>query len=109
MTRISGSANGRIAAVSPDNTTVGIVGLGDMGAAIASSIVRTFPLIAFDLRKEAVDKLVARGAKRAESVQAVAEQCEVAILLVVDDKQVNQVVGELRSEEHTSELQSRGH
>src|SRR6202040_2527556 len=92
---MTSSTRGRNAAVSPDNTTVGIVGLGDMGAAIASSIVRTFPLIAFDLRKEAVDKLVARGAKRAESVQALAEQCEVAILLVVDDKQVNQVVGEL--------------
>jgi 3-hydroxyisobutyrate dehydrogenase-like beta-hydroxyacid dehydrogenase len=77
------------------NTTVGIVGLGDMGAAIASSIVRTFPLIAFDLRKEAVDRLVALGAKRAESLQAVADQCEVIILVVVDDKQVNQVVSEL--------------
>ena len=95
MTKISGSANGRIAAVSADTATVGIVGLGDMGAAIASSIVRTFPLIAFDLRKEAVDKLVALGAKRAESVQALADQCEVIILVVVDDKQVNQVVSEL--------------
>src|SRR5882757_1720050 len=95
MTKISGSANRRSAAVSPDNTTIGIVGLGDMGAAIASSIVRTFPLIAFDLRKEAVDKLVALGAKRAESMQALADQCEVIILVVVDDKQVNQVVSEL--------------
>src|SRR5260370_41026408 len=77
MTKISGSANGRIAAVSPDNTTVGIVGLGDMGAAIASSIVRTFPLIAFDLRKEAVDKMVSFGAKRAESGQALADPAEV--------------------------------
>ena len=95
MTNMTDNAGGRIAAVSPENTTVGIVGLGDMGAAIASSIVRTFPLIAFDLRKEAVDKLVALGAKRAESVQALADQCEVIILVVVDDKQVNQVVSEL--------------
>src|SRR5260370_26624752 len=95
MTNMTGSAGGRIAAVSPENTSVGIVGLGDMGAAIASSIVRTFPLIAFDLRKEAVDKLVALGAKRAESVQALADRCEVIILVVVDDKQVNQVVSEL--------------
>jgi 3-hydroxyisobutyrate dehydrogenase len=75
--------------------TVGIIGLGDMGAAIASSVVRTFPVIAFDLRKEAVDKLVALGARRADSVQALADQCEVVILVVVDDKQVNHVVGEL--------------
>jgi 3-hydroxyisobutyrate dehydrogenase-like beta-hydroxyacid dehydrogenase len=95
MTKISDGANRRGAAISQDNTTVGIVGLGDMGAAIASSIVRTFPLIVFDLRKEAVDKLVALGAKRAESLQALADQCEVIILVVVDDKQVNQVVAEL--------------
>jgi 3-hydroxyisobutyrate dehydrogenase-like beta-hydroxyacid dehydrogenase len=76
-------------------TTVGIIGLGDMGAAIASSVVRTFPVIAFDLRKEAVDKLVALGARRADSVQTLADQCEIVILVVVDDKQVNHVVGEL--------------
>src|SRR6202047_4319480 len=92
---MTSSAKGRNAPVSPDNTTVGIVGLGDMGAAIASSIVRTFPVIAFDLRKEAVDKLIALGARRADSVQALADQCEVIVLVVVDDKQGNQVVSEL--------------
>jgi 3-hydroxyisobutyrate dehydrogenase len=95
MTQMTSSSEARIAEVSPENTTVGIVGLGDMGAAIASSIVRTFRLIAFDLRKEAVGKLVALGAKPADSVQAVADQCEVILLFVVDDKQVNQVVSEL--------------
>jgi 3-hydroxyisobutyrate dehydrogenase-like beta-hydroxyacid dehydrogenase len=95
MTKTMSSTGGRIAALAPENTTVGIVGLGDMGAAIARSIVRTFPLIAFDLRKEAVDKLVALGARRADSLQALAEQCEVILLVVVDDKQVNQVVSEL--------------
>jgi 3-hydroxyisobutyrate dehydrogenase len=89
------SAGAQTPAVSPENTTVGIVGLGDMGAAIASSIVRTFPLVAFDLRQEAVDKLVAQGAKRTESLQTLADQCEVVVLVVVDDKQVNQVVSEL--------------
>ena len=92
---MTSSTRGRNAGVSPDNTTVGIVGLGDMGAAIASSIVRTFPVIAFDLRKEAVDKLIALGARRADSVQALADQCEVIVLVVVDDKQVIQVVSEL--------------
>jgi 3-hydroxyisobutyrate dehydrogenase-like beta-hydroxyacid dehydrogenase len=95
MTKTMSSTGGRIAALAPENTTVGIVGLGDMGAAIARSIVRTFPLIAFDLRKEAVDKLVALGARRADSLQALAEQCEVILLVVVDDKQVNQVASEL--------------
>jgi 3-hydroxyisobutyrate dehydrogenase-like beta-hydroxyacid dehydrogenase len=92
---MTSSTVGRSAAVAPGNTTVGIVGLGDMGAAIASSTVRSFPVLAFDLRKEAVDKLVALGARRADSLQALVDQCEVIILVVVDDKQVNQIVTEL--------------
>ncbi len=84
-----------IAVVSPDNTIVGIVGLGDMGAAIAASIVRTFRVIAFDLRAQAIDKLVALGAQRASSLQALAGQCDVLIVVVLDDEQVMQVVGEL--------------
>jgi 3-hydroxyisobutyrate dehydrogenase len=92
---MTGSAVARITPVTPDNTTVGIVGLGDMGAAIASSIVRTFPLTAFDIRDEAVERLVVLGAKRAESLQALADRCEVILLVVVDDKQVNQIVNEL--------------
>jgi 3-hydroxyisobutyrate dehydrogenase-like beta-hydroxyacid dehydrogenase len=95
MTKTTGSSGEPSAQASPETTTVGLVGLGDMGAAIASAIVRTFPLVAFDLRKEAVDKLVALGASRAESVRALTDQCEVIVLVVVDDKQVNQVVGEL--------------
>lgn len=95
MTKMTSSSGGRSSAVAPDKTTVGIVGLGDMGAAIAGSAVRTFPVTAFDLRKEAVDKLVALGARRADSLQSLADQCEVIILVVVDDKQVNQIVAEL--------------
>lgn len=94
MTKMT-STGGGSAAVAPDNTTVGIVGLGDMGAAIAGYAVRTFPLTVFDLRKEAVDKLVASGARRADSLQALADSCEVIILVVVDDKQVNQIVADL--------------
>jgi 3-hydroxyisobutyrate dehydrogenase-like beta-hydroxyacid dehydrogenase len=95
MINMTSRAGERIAAALPENTTVGIVGLGDMGAAIARSIVRTFPVIAFDLRKEAVDKLVALGARRADTVQALADQCEVILVIVVDDKQVNEVVSDL--------------
>jgi 3-hydroxyisobutyrate dehydrogenase len=85
----------KIAAVSAENTTVGIIGLGDMGAAIATSMLRTFPLLVSDLRKAAVDKLVALGARHADSLQALADRCEVVVLVVVDDKQVNQIVAEL--------------
>ena len=87
------SAGDLVAAASPDDTIVGIVGLGDMGAAIATSIVRSFRVIAFDLRAEAVDKLAALGVRRADSLEALAKQCDVMIVVVIDDGQVTQVVG----------------
>ena len=83
--------------VSPGNTVVGLVGLGDMGAAMAKSILRHFPLVAFDLRPEPVEKMVALGARRADSLQSVADQCEVVILVVLNDKQVKQVIGDILS------------
>jgi len=52
-------------------------------------------VIAFDLRAQAIDKLVAVGARRASCLQALAGQCDVLIVVVVDDEQVRQVVGEL--------------
>lgn len=74
--------------------TVGVVGIGDMGAGIASAVLRRYPLVASDLRKEAVDKIVAKGARRASSLEALADQCQVVIVVVVTDEQVRQVVDE---------------
>jgi 3-hydroxyisobutyrate dehydrogenase-like beta-hydroxyacid dehydrogenase len=81
--------------VTPKNTVVGMVGVGDMGYAIATSILRTYPLVVFDLRPEPIEKLVALGAKRADSVEAVADASNILITVVVDDKQVKDVVGRL--------------
>jgi 3-hydroxyisobutyrate dehydrogenase len=76
--------------------TVGFIGLGDMGGAIAGSLVRNgVDLVAFDLRPEPVARLVAMGARAAESLAALAEASDVAFVVVVDDKQVNDVVGRL--------------
>jgi 3-hydroxyisobutyrate dehydrogenase len=76
--------------------TVGFIGLGDMGAAIASSLVRNgIDVVAFDLRPEPMAKLVAQGARAAASLEALAEISDVAQVVVVDDKQVMHVVGRL--------------
>ena len=85
-------------------TVVGAVGLGDMGAPIAKAILRKFPLVVSDLRQEAVDGLVAAGARRAESLRELADLCEVAVVIVVTDAQVNKVVGEFL--DHPGKLQA---
>ena len=84
-----------VAPVSPKDTVVGLVGLGDMGTGIATAIVRTFPLVVYDLRPEAVDRMVALGARAAQSLKALADQCDVVVVVVLNDKQVDQVVGDL--------------
>ena len=86
-------------------TILGIIGLGDMGAAIASSILRNgYDVRACDLRVEAVEKVVSQGARAASSLTVLADECDVAMLVVMDDKQVNHVVGELLR--HPGKLQS---
>jgi 3-hydroxyisobutyrate dehydrogenase-like beta-hydroxyacid dehydrogenase len=78
-----------------NSPVVGVVGLGDMGAAIAAAVLQKFPLVAFDIRPVAVEKLVTAGARSARSVEEVAELSDVIIVVVVDDRQVTEVVGQI--------------
>jgi 3-hydroxyisobutyrate dehydrogenase-like beta-hydroxyacid dehydrogenase len=73
-----------------------------MGAGIATSVVRSFPLAVYDLRPEPVERLVALGARRAQSLKALADECDVVILVVLNDAQVTDVVGQLL--EHTGKI-----
>lgn len=75
------------------STDVGMIGVGDMGGPIAQSILRAgYDVTAFDLRQEAVDELVALGAKAADSVTSLCATCDVAIIVVMNDAQVTDVV-----------------
>lgn len=76
-----------------DDTVVGAIGVGDMGGGIASGILRHFPLVVNDLRQEAIDKMVAKGARSASSLEELADQCDVAVVIVLTDDQAKQVVG----------------
>lgn len=94
-----------IAHTEPRRLTVGMIGLGDMGAAIATSIIRSdLPVVVYDLRQEAIDSLVAKGAAGAVSLEALADQCDTVIVVVVDDRQVRQVVRQLLA--HPGKLKS---
>lgn len=56
---------------------IGFIGLGNMGFPMARRLIEAgHSLVVFDTRKEAVDKLVARGAKAATSPKDVADQAE---------------------------------
>lgn len=78
-----------------DDTVVGMIGIGDMGAALAGSIMRRYSVVVFDLRAEAVEQMVRSGARAANSLEALSDQCDIVIVVVVNDQQVNQVVADL--------------
>jgi 3-hydroxyisobutyrate dehydrogenase len=74
---------------------VGVIGLGDMGSAIAAAVLRNFPLVGFDIRPAALEKLVAAGARSARSVEEVAQLSDLVIVVVVDDRQLMEVAGQI--------------
>ena len=72
---------------------VGVVGLGAMGMGVALSLVREgFEVHAFDLRPEAVQKVVDAGGHAGESLAAMATLVDVLITVVVNADQTEAVL-----------------
>lgn len=75
----------------PD-TVVGVIGLGEMGGPMARHMLAGgFRVVGYDLRPEAVAPIEALGAKAASSVAALAGQCDIVIVIIIDDDQVRSV------------------
>ena len=67
---------------------VGVVGLGAMGMGVALSLVREgFEVHAFDLRPEAVQRVVDAGGHAGKSLASMAELVDVLITVVVNAEQ----------------------
>lgn len=75
---------------------VGFIGLGQIGAPMAAHLV-DWPggFTVYDVRGEACDPLVAKGALRADSVAELAEASDVISVMVRDDDQVWEVLREI--------------
>ena len=72
---------------------VGVIGLGAMGMGVARSLLRAgFPVIACDVRKEALDAIAAEGATVAVTPAALGRQVSVVVVLVVNADQTEQVL-----------------
>lgn len=72
---------------------VGFIGLGRMGFALASHLLRNqVDLVVHDLQPAPVDKLVALGARRAASVQALAADADVVFTMLPGPKQAREVI-----------------
>ena len=75
-----------------DPSRVGVVGLGAMGRAVATCLIRAGrPLAVYDVRKEATDDLPA-GTIVAALPSEVSAACDVVLIVVVDEAQVREVL-----------------
>ena len=73
--------------------TVGFVGLGTMGREMALNLLRAgFAVCAYDVRKEAIDDLVAQGATGAQSLADAARDADIVISMLPDTPQVEEIV-----------------
>lgn len=77
-------------------TVAGFVGLGNIGAPMATRLLANEGgLVVFDVRAEACEPFVAKGATAAEDVAEVGRLADVVSIVVRDDAQVRDVVGQL--------------
>jgi 2-hydroxy-3-oxopropionate reductase len=75
------------------NVTVGFVGLGTMGREMALNLIKAgFAVYAYDVRKEAIDDLVAQGATGAQSLADAARNADIVISMLPDTPQVEEIV-----------------
>jgi 3-hydroxyisobutyrate dehydrogenase-like beta-hydroxyacid dehydrogenase len=72
---------------------VGFIGLGAMGVPMSQRLLEAgYPLAVYDVRKEALEILVKKGAQGAVSPKEVAEKCRKVITIVPNSDAVEQVV-----------------
>jgi 3-hydroxyisobutyrate dehydrogenase-like beta-hydroxyacid dehydrogenase len=73
---------------------IGFIGVGAMGSGMAGNLLaKGWPLTVLAHRKrEAIDRLVAQGAREAATPKALAEQSDVIVVCVTGSPQVEQVV-----------------
>lgn len=72
---------------------IGFVGLGIMGRPMARNLLKVgYPLVVFDLNKDAMEDLVKAGALTAHSSKEVAERADVIITMLPDSPEVREVI-----------------
>ncbi len=72
---------------------IGFIGLGIMGKPMAKNLLKAgYPLIVYDIVKEAVDELVAAGAEQGCSPKDIAQNTDLIITMLPNSPQVKDVV-----------------
>ncbi len=73
--------------------TLGFIGLGIMGKPMAKNLLKAgFPIVAYDLNKDAIEDVVKAGALAASSSKEVAGRADVIITMLPDSPDVKEVI-----------------
>ncbi len=82
-----------MAAIASKKSKVGFIALGDIGLPMVGNLLKSgFKPLVYDLRKEAVRAAVKLGAQAADSVKAMATNCDFICVAVVSASQMEQVL-----------------
>lgn len=77
----------------PATLRVGMIGLGIMGSGMAGGLLRAgFPVVVWNRSADKSATAVALGARPVPSIEQLAAECDVAIIMVSDDAAVREVV-----------------
>lgn len=72
---------------------IGFIGLGIMGKPMAKNLLKAgYPLVVYDIVKEAVDELTAAGAEKGDSPKDIAQKTDLIITMLPNSPQVKDVV-----------------
>ena len=72
---------------------VGVIGLGNMGNAVACNIQRAnFPLYVYDIRKDVGKELIEKGAIWKNSPKELMDEVDIAVSMVFGPKEIEQVM-----------------
>lgn len=72
---------------------IGFIGLGIMGKPMAKNLIKAgYPLVVFDINKDAVNELVSLGAQKGLSSKDVAEKTEIIITMLPNSPHVKEVI-----------------
>lgn len=75
------------------NKAVGVIGLGSMGMGVALALCDAgFDVIGFDVSPVACENFSAAGGRSVDSPAAVAQQADIVVIVVINSKQVDQVL-----------------
>jgi 2-hydroxy-3-oxopropionate reductase len=72
---------------------IGFIGIGIMGKPMAKNLIDAgYSLIAYDIRKEALEEIISYSAESASSCKEVASKCDIIISMLPNSPDVKKVI-----------------